>query len=693
METKGKVGPARVRTAERWRTLVGGVLFVGLLALAAVLYVCGRPAPTAALAPQTAKTATPAVQEEPFVPVPQPEPAPPAKPPEGKVVPSGVMLSGVTLNVRNEPIAGARLHLYELSKNPDSAGAPGKEIIATTSDDSGRFEVRCPVTDIDATGHAEADGYLPLDTMVHVPGKDTANLKLVMEEAAGIEGHVVDIRKRPVRDVVVKAMGQLKGRQVVSPPTPDNGSFTLASLDQGHHTLHVIPVAAPGTKGWGTFYGFDKAAAELDLAKGQRLHGYEIVVPMDSDRKLSGTVVGVDGKPIAKAFVWVSHVGLPRDNDCTGVARTGKDGAFRVERMHAADDHPNYFADQVDLHASCAGYATATTAHVPIGSSGVVITLEKGRCGRIEGTVLEKTTRAPIKDAQVLLASVMTDSDERLSPLDVMGPPLEKLAPRVNGDGRFAIEDLQAGTACLVAYAPSTGLSEWSDIRVRSGETTTVELLLDTAGTLNITLEYAGVMKDGKACCTVTCWPKGLGRTSYKFIPELLRLFKKEPIPAHGPIPAGTTTLTLSPGNYEVSVDTIAVIETARSHDSRTYRLVNAEVRPGQTTDLVITVGDVGSMRCTLELRENEERANVWLLPPGTRETALTHIDVYELAALNGYLYTSGAGRRSPYLLNCIPPGNYTAMVIATTKDGEMIARSGKEVTIPSEGELEVSFE
>ncbi|HEX8108156.1 MAG TPA: carboxypeptidase regulatory-like domain-containing protein, partial [Kofleriaceae bacterium] len=181
---------------------------------------------------------------------------------------------------------------------------------------------------------------------VIVADKDQANLVVTLEPRASIAGKVIDASGAAVPGVRVAAEPEVPGlpsraARIVAPQrdaviTGADGSFQIVGLDAG--TLELIVRDDQGSLS--PAHG-DKLA-EVELTRGQALTGLVLTVE-PRDGKITGRVIGSDGKPAADAWVTAAYQpsganpvearfarmlagGLP--------ALTSAEGRFALEHLH-----------------------------------------------------------------------------------------------------------------------------------------------------------------------------------------------------------------------------------------------------------------------------------------------------------------------------------------------------------------------
>ncbi len=181
---------------------------------------------------------------------------------------------------------------------------------------------------------------------VTVADKDQANLVVTLEPRASIAGKVIDASGAAVPGVRVAAEPEVPGLPSralrVVPPQRDavvtgaDGSFQIVGLDAG--TLELIVRDDQGSLS--PAHG-DKLA-EVELTRGQALTGLVLTVE-PRDGKITGRVIGADGKPAADAWVTAAYQPSGANPFEARLARmfasglpalTSAEGRFALEHLH-----------------------------------------------------------------------------------------------------------------------------------------------------------------------------------------------------------------------------------------------------------------------------------------------------------------------------------------------------------------------
>lgn len=181
---------------------------------------------------------------------------------------------------------------------------------------------------------------------VTVADKDQASLVVTLEPRASIAGKVIDASGAAVPGVRVAAEPAVPGlprraRRLVPPQrdaviTGADGSFQIVGLEAGTLDLTVRDDQGSLSPAHGD------ELAEVELTRGQALTGLVLTVE-PRDGKITGRVIGADGKPAADAWVTATYQPGGANPDEARFARmfagglpalTSAEGRFALEHLH-----------------------------------------------------------------------------------------------------------------------------------------------------------------------------------------------------------------------------------------------------------------------------------------------------------------------------------------------------------------------
>lgn len=244
------------------------------------------------------------------------------------VLERGAQVTGRVVDAEKRPVAGAELSL-QMDRPGEEKGLlrlSGGARAAATSDADGRFSFAPVPAGRGALG-VNADGFQPIESReLAVPAAGIADLELVLDSGAVLEGRVFTADGEPVEDA-----------RVVS------GAAASISDADGVYRLEGVP---PGRRKvqlrHREFPPLDK-----DFAVESGVNSLDLILP--AGHEVAGRVVDRDGRPVSGAGLALFLDGSPREQEAVG----GEDGAFSFPRV----------ADGVyTLRAEREGYRTSETA-------------------------------------------------------------------------------------------------------------------------------------------------------------------------------------------------------------------------------------------------------------------------------------------------------------------------------------------
>ena len=619
-----------------------------------------------------------------------------------------VPVAGIVRDQKGEPVPGAVVHVRRESSGDavtDSRAVDMQTTEPTESD--GRFAVHVSTAGVRYSFRANANGFFSDAVVVLVPEVGVSDLVLTLMQDSSLAGHVLSLDREPLTGVSVWAHSKTDTHARAQAPTGPEGHFVIANLREGVYSLSAIyntPATAP--PGWkGESYGDrpdEGPLAVVQLAPGERRDGLELILPWSQKSAVSGRTVDENGKPVPGATVWAAYdpmslrpVGLAAD-------KTDPSGAFRIP--YVTQNRPsNALGNGLTLVAECPEYERVYLVDVAEGSANNTIVLPPARRGKIEGEVLDKSTGQPIRGAGVYMTGVKTDwGDYLFGELGYLGKPERK----TDSEGRFSIDDLQTGIASLLVYRQDYGIASRKGIVVTKNEVTPVTLLLERAGTIEITIDYVDNLEGSKAYCYLTYWSADQGEETDGLALRRDMLDALEGKPGQTPemVEEGVHAMVLSPGAYHVAA---AVWPLPKSYDVlRSHRVAWHDivlVKPGETTDITVEIGGNAVVQGYVDFpgadTVDPRAVNLAVYLVGQDDvSALEEVaDPFDLGG--GGSDTRWQARlpselgyhqqtwvmNSSYLFPGVPPGSYSLVVVSTPKQkgepNQILARKHIEVT------------
>ncbi|MCU0292783.1 MAG: carboxypeptidase regulatory-like domain-containing protein [Thermoanaerobaculaceae bacterium] len=362
----------------------------------------------------------------------------------------GIEITGRVVDEAGKGLADATIHAGTM------AGIGGFE--GGRSDAEGRFTIPDQPRDGELVLLARLKGFTMTAEKVSLPPEGEVVLR--MRRARVLTGTVVDAETRaPVKDAVVIAMRILErvsgggaGMQystqgAANGRTDDSGEFRLEGLEPQEHSLTVR------AQGYQAFSQQVRLPAEGELQP--------LTIAIKKGLELRGRVVDTSGQPIPGAQVNASSTDVDISSRVRtgsyGGARSGPDGTFLIQGL-AAGKHEV----RARTEDGASGRAVAEA-----GAQDVLLRLE--RPGTVQGRV-----RAP-EGAEVGSLKVRLYGEG--------GGSYFNGDATTDGGGAFVLEQVPAGTYHVMVEARAVAARS-QEVKVESGRTTTVEVVLESTGTV-----------------------------------------------------------------------------------------------------------------------------------------------------------------------------------------------------------------
>lgn len=339
-------------------------------------------------------------------------------------------ISGRILNLEGVPVSGALVQAVPWLARWSEAS--GRELREARSGEDGRFR-------LDRVGEGIwrvrvlAQGYAPLErSRVAVDEHGTAPLELVVQEAATLDGRVLDRDGGPVAGASVRLGGDPAGPREAL--TAEDGRFHLEGLPRG---LVRIEAEHPAG-GWG-WVETNPAAGTVEI----------VLEPVGS---IEGRATGAQGEPLGGREVRLEPFGRK--------TMTDPDGAFRFERVPSG-------RCRVSLWKKAIGESEVLEVrNLALAPGEVAQVVFDGR-GLLRGTFTVQDS--PAAGARVSLTRL---EGERAS-----GNPPESVASvRTEPDGSFLFEGLRPGV--YVLSGTSKGLVASRTVRLSRAEEIRADLVV-----------------------------------------------------------------------------------------------------------------------------------------------------------------------------------------------------------------------
>ncbi|HEY7180971.1 MAG TPA: carboxypeptidase-like regulatory domain-containing protein [Blastocatellia bacterium] len=377
------------------------------------------------------------------------------------------------VTLKGEPARGVMVVL--LIQNQNASNAP-----RARTDESGRFNF----TGVHAGTYsvsAAAPGYVSPDdtnfgmrgkTLNLADGEKVENIDIEIKRGGVIAGKITDSQGRPVIEERINLVKFDANNQAQSYfnysanydiyQTDDRGSYRIYGLPEGRYLVSVGYAASPGSLAITSRREFyprvfypnatgESEAKVIKVSEGSEAEDIDITVPdPKSTCDIYGRVVDADsGQPVAGVEVVIGGVaadGGYRGGYAGSGARSAPNGEFRIfgalpgkyALMARPDGNSGLISDPVIFDAS-EGDATGLELKVRKGASisGVAV---------IEGT---NDPNVLSKLSQVNVLAYIRPTNSTAPPMNMSRRPF-----KVNADGSFRIDGLQAGKVMIVVMPP-----------------------------------------------------------------------------------------------------------------------------------------------------------------------------------------------------------------------------------------------
>lgn len=296
---------------------------------------------------------------------------------------------------------------------------------------------------------AEREGWLDASTgeLELADGETRSGVRLVLDSGFSIDGVVLLPGGDPVRGARVRVERLVSGgwggprlTRMGSATSGSDGRFSVTGLGEGNYTVRAS-LEREESGGW------LRAVAEA-----VRAGGPELTLALEAPVGFDGRVVDDLGQPVTAFTIDVSSVddGGPRESQ----DYESEDGTFRFERAG-----PGTY----ELRAEADGHVQLIELEVVLPGAGDALVVELARTARVSGTVV-LPGGAPRSEA-----TVRGGDGSSQGGFGGWGGPR---GPRTtsDGEGAFALEDVEPGTFELTASAEGYADSEAATIELAPGE-------------------------------------------------------------------------------------------------------------------------------------------------------------------------------------------------------------------------------
>jgi len=386
---------------------------------------------------------------------PAPAPAAPAKPAPPATI------SGKISGPDGKPIAGATVRAIPMPPKPEAAmraqrpDAPKPVVVK--SDAQGGFKLEGLPRGTQAL-RAEAPGLAPAFAS-DVPAGASLNLRL--KPGFTVVGRVLDLTtQKPLAGATVTALERDAARfgrdAAHTTTTGDDGTFKITDCAQG---VVVVEAIAPA-----------KARARLDRvpsrapAPGEEPDPQVNTLYLAPGGRLAGKVVGSDAKPLADAIVTAA----PTDGNLMTMFRESRNAAQRTDANGKFSFDGLPAGSKYTVRATKEGLASDDDGPLPVDAGtdrgDLELKLESGASLTFRLVTAEDV---PVNDVDVRLAS--QGGARRRGGFGGTDVDRDKITPQ--GDGKFLVRALDAGTFDLTLSPPDYADVTKEGLKLRGGET------------------------------------------------------------------------------------------------------------------------------------------------------------------------------------------------------------------------------
>jgi len=217
--------------------------------------------------------------------------------------------------------------------------AKGQTLKAVSKE--GHYEIEGVRANVEYTVQAHLPDYFqkgnanPQKVRINTCGWANVGFYLVYD--GSIRGRVIDTDGNPVSNALVELTpsgmrGFLTDRSAIS---DWQGRFELSGVDPGAYLLGINIITTPKKNHpypptWYPNVATRQSATIIEVGPGQKLSGYDLVTPRRlAERAIEGTVFWSDGRPAAKADVYLSPSTQP-GSGAPNAVYTDDQGRFKV---------------------------------------------------------------------------------------------------------------------------------------------------------------------------------------------------------------------------------------------------------------------------------------------------------------------------------------------------------------------------
>ncbi|MBM3289425.1 MAG: hypothetical protein FJY92_04670, partial [Candidatus Hydrogenedentes bacterium] len=447
----------------------------------------------------------------------------------------------------------------------------------TRTNENGEFALRGLEFDSEYRAVARTNGLAPGSSeMLQLdPGEPAPHVEIVLVRGSNVSGTVRYTDGTPAGGAELLLFPDSgEGWNTFIGPYPtradDTGAFKIENVAIGAYWLRAEGDFGGGMIGRAT--AAQNKAARVETDGVNDVTGIDMVIAKGTPKSVTppaqgsikGTVVGVDGTPVAEARVEGRMVGNPAMNYG---ATTGADGTFELNELRGPVFDLSVSADE----------GIAKQAAVPVGTN---VTLRLTPPASLSGRVVD-TAGDPVPGCSVRLTN-QDDAGKVASFISVMQNMFgaQPGGQSTNADGAFEFAKLAPGRYVVRANSASRGTAETSPLTVAAGQDVTgVEIRLNAGVTISgtvvgpsgelvrgATVQLGPVTQDTAANLVSAFIPAGVMKTAGTTTTGEDGAFTLNQVAP------GTYRLTASHSDYAKSIESNFTVDAG--HDITAYRIV-----------------------------------------------------------------------------------------------------------------------
>lgn len=407
----------------------------------------------------------------------------------------------VTVTAGVKPVSRAVVHLYRQGlRDPNTNAIDWRAAGTTATQEEG--VARLPARPGSYLVSARAEGFAPLSREVLRPsGERVTRVQLALDRGSSLSGRTVTKGKRepvPLADLTLTFEGAAAAALWKRVDAPSEERVAAVSDPRG--TFRVDGLAAGAWRVEARAVGFGKA-----VQRGVAVpRAGELVIEMAAAGNIEGFVVTSEGSPAGGAMVSVSG------GEDEVVVQAGQGGGFSAEVGQGL----------FTLSARRGAETGAVAEPVAVAAGAAVrgVTIRLGASCALEGTVVARSSQAPIAGASVDVSPYKRTGDSGRTVTDETGA--------------YSVAGLPPGAYDVVVTATGFSQLERRGVTVTAGQRFPLKLELEGTGAIDGTVkDDRGSPIAGAVVRAGSRWPGGSGPTLPEARTDEAGLFRLVQVP------------------------------------------------------------------------------------------------------------------------------------------------------------------